>query len=115
VEADSRFQKRPLILSMLARRSGKSGKARLRHRQCRDAFQRPKVLLEVSEDLQGAMKGLAASGAKDLLNSCMAYVCVSRARYDAQIYTNHAATLGQEFSRELSHSRRFSKSQWRTK
>jgi hypothetical protein len=43
-------------------------------------------------------------GAKDLLNSRMAYVSVSRGRYDAQIYTNNAATLGQELSRDLSHS-----------
>jgi len=44
-------------------------------------------------------------GAKDLLNSRMAYVAVSRGRYDAQIYTNNAATLGQELSRDVSHSR----------
>jgi conjugative relaxase-like TrwC/TraI family protein len=43
-------------------------------------------------------------GAKDLLNSRMAYVSVSRGRYDAQIYTNNAATLGQELSRDVSHS-----------
>ncbi len=43
-------------------------------------------------------------GAKDLLNSRMAYVSVSRGRYDARIYTNHAATLGQELSRDVSHS-----------
>jgi conjugative relaxase-like TrwC/TraI family protein len=43
-------------------------------------------------------------GAKDLLNSRMAYVSVSRERYDAQIYTNNAATLGQELSRDVSHS-----------
>ena len=42
--------------------------------------------------------------AKDLLNSRMAYVSVSRGRYDAQIYTNNAATLGQELSRDVSHS-----------
>ena len=42
--------------------------------------------------------------AKDLLNSRMAYVSVSRGRYDAQIYTNSAATLGQELSRDVSHS-----------
>jgi ATP-dependent exoDNAse (exonuclease V) alpha subunit len=41
--------------------------------------------------------------AKDLLNSRMAYVSVSRGRYDAQ-YTNNAATLGQELSRDVSHS-----------
>jgi ATP-dependent exoDNAse (exonuclease V) alpha subunit len=45
-------------------------------------------------------------GAKDLLNSRMAYVSVSRGRYDAQIYTNNAATLGQELSRDVSHSPR---------
>jgi len=43
-------------------------------------------------------------GAKDLLNSRMAYVAVSRGRYDAQIYTNNTATLGQELSRDVSHS-----------
>jgi ATP-dependent exoDNAse (exonuclease V) alpha subunit len=43
-------------------------------------------------------------GAKDLLNSRMAYVAVSRGRYDAQIYTNNAATLGHELSRDVSHS-----------
>jgi ATP-dependent exoDNAse (exonuclease V) alpha subunit len=43
-------------------------------------------------------------GAKDLLNSRMAYVSASRGRYDAQIYTNNAQTLGQELSRDLSHS-----------
>jgi ATP-dependent exoDNAse (exonuclease V) alpha subunit len=43
-------------------------------------------------------------GAKDLLNSRMAYVSVSRGRYDAQIYTNNASTLGQELSRDVSHS-----------
>ena len=43
-------------------------------------------------------------GAKDLLNSRMAYVSISRGRYDAQIYTNNAPTLGQELSRDVSHS-----------
>jgi conjugative relaxase-like TrwC/TraI family protein len=43
-------------------------------------------------------------GAKDLLNSRMAYVSVSRGRYDAQIYTNNAQRLGQELSRDVSHS-----------
>ena len=42
-------------------------------------------------------------GAKDLLNSRMAYVAVSRGRYDAQIYTNNAATLGQGLARDVSH------------
>ena len=43
-------------------------------------------------------------GAKALLNSRMAYVAVSRGGYEAQIYTNNAATLGQELSRDVSHS-----------
>jgi ATP-dependent exoDNAse (exonuclease V) alpha subunit len=43
-------------------------------------------------------------GAKDLLNSRMAYVAVSRGCYDAQIFTNNAQTLGQELSRDVSHS-----------
>ncbi len=43
-------------------------------------------------------------GAKDLLNSRMAYVSVSRGRYDAQIYTNDLGTLGQALSRDVSHS-----------
>jgi hypothetical protein len=34
----------------------------------------------------------------------MAYVSVSRGRHDAQIYTNNAQTLGQELSRDVSHS-----------
>jgi hypothetical protein len=42
--------------------------------------------------------------AKALLNSRMAYVSVSRGRYDAQIYTNNAQTLGQELGRDVSHS-----------
>jgi ATP-dependent exoDNAse (exonuclease V) alpha subunit len=43
-------------------------------------------------------------GAKDLLNSRMAYVSVSRGRYNAQVYTNNAQALGQELSRDVSHS-----------
>jgi conjugative relaxase-like TrwC/TraI family protein len=43
-------------------------------------------------------------GAKDLLNSRMAYVSISRGRYDAQIFTNNAPTLGQALSRDVSHS-----------
>jgi ATP-dependent exoDNAse (exonuclease V) alpha subunit len=42
--------------------------------------------------------------AKDLLNSRMAYVAVSRGARDAQIFTNDATTLGQELSRDVSHS-----------
>jgi ATP-dependent exoDNAse (exonuclease V) alpha subunit len=41
--------------------------------------------------------------AKDLLNSRMAYVSVSRGRYDAQIYTSNAAILGQKLGRDVSH------------
>ena len=42
-------------------------------------------------------------GAKDLLNSRMAYVAVSRAAYDAHFFTNDAARLGRELSRDVSH------------
>jgi len=41
-------------------------------------------------------------GAKDLLNSRMAYVAVSRGAHDAQIFTNDAAKLGHELSRDVS-------------
>jgi conjugative relaxase-like TrwC/TraI family protein len=41
---------------------------------------------------------------EQLVNSRLAYVAVSRARYDAQIYTNDAANLGHELSREVSHA-----------
>jgi ATP-dependent exoDNAse (exonuclease V) alpha subunit len=43
-------------------------------------------------------------GAKALLNRRMAYVSVSRGRCDAQIFTNNAQMLGQELSRDVSHS-----------
>lgn len=39
-----------------------------------------------------------------LINSRLAYVAVSRARYDAQIFTNDAGTLGKALSREVSHA-----------
>ena len=41
---------------------------------------------------------------KDLLNSRMAYVAISRGALDAQIFTNDASTLGQELSRDVSHA-----------
>jgi ATP-dependent exoDNAse (exonuclease V) alpha subunit len=53
-----------------------------------------RVLIHVDTELR----------AKGLLNSRMAYVSVSRGRYDVQIYTNDALTLGQELSRDVSHS-----------
>ena len=37
----------------------------------------------------------------ELLNSRMAYVSLSRAQYDVQMYTNDAKTLGQELSRNV--------------
>jgi len=37
-----------------------------------------------------------------LLDSRMAYVSVSRAQYDVQMFTNDAQTLGQELSRDVS-------------
>jgi conjugative relaxase-like TrwC/TraI family protein len=39
-----------------------------------------------------------------LVNSRMAYVAVSRGRYDAQIYTNDKSELAQHLSRDVSHS-----------
>ncbi|MEG9436372.1 relaxase domain-containing protein [Edaphobacter sp. HDX4] len=39
-----------------------------------------------------------------LLNSRMAYVSVSRAQYDVQMYTNDAKALGQELNRDVSKS-----------
>jgi len=38
----------------------------------------------------------------ELLNSRMAYVSVSRAQFDVQMYTNDAGTLGQQLSRDVS-------------
>jgi len=43
-------------------------------------------------------------GAKDLLNSRMAYVAISRGAHDAQIFTNDATALGQKLSRDVSHA-----------
>ena len=39
-----------------------------------------------------------------LVNRRLAYVAISRARYDAQIYTNDAGNLGKALSREVSHA-----------
>jgi len=43
-------------------------------------------------------------GAKDLLNSRMAYVAISRGAQDAQIFTNNASELGKVLSRDVSHA-----------
>jgi conjugative relaxase-like TrwC/TraI family protein len=42
-------------------------------------------------------------GAKDLLNSRMAYVAVSRGAYDTQIFTDDAGKLSHALSRDVSH------------
>jgi hypothetical protein len=42
--------------------------------------------------------------AKDLLNSRMAYVSISRGAQDAQIFTNDASLLGKALSRDVSHA-----------
>jgi hypothetical protein len=39
-----------------------------------------------------------------LIKSRLAYVAISRARYDAQIYTNDASNLGIVLSRDVSHT-----------
>ena len=41
---------------------------------------------------------------KGLINSRMAYVAVSRARFDAHIFTNDAESLGRELGKDVSHS-----------
>ena len=43
-------------------------------------------------------------GAKNLLNSRMACVAVSRGAQDAQIFTNDPTALGHELSRDVSHA-----------
>ena len=43
-------------------------------------------------------------GAKDLLNSRMAYVSISRGAHDAQIFTNDVSELGKALSRDVSHA-----------
>jgi conjugative relaxase-like TrwC/TraI family protein len=43
-------------------------------------------------------------GAKDLLNSRMAYVAISRGVHDAQVFTNDATALGTVLSRDVSHT-----------
>jgi ATP-dependent exoDNAse (exonuclease V) alpha subunit len=40
---------------------------------------------------------------EQLVNRRLAYVAVSRARYDAQIYTNDRSRLGEALSRDVSH------------
>jgi ATP-dependent exoDNAse (exonuclease V) alpha subunit len=40
---------------------------------------------------------------QQLVNSRMAYVSVSRAQYDAHIYTNDRAHLGEHLERDVSH------------
>ena len=41
---------------------------------------------------------------KGLINERMAYVSISRARHDAQIFTNDAETLGRELGKDVSHT-----------
>lgn len=41
---------------------------------------------------------------KDLLNSRMAYVAISRGARDVQIFTNDVTTPGHELSRDVSHA-----------
>ncbi|HEV2419973.1 MAG TPA: hypothetical protein VGX94_19425 [Terriglobia bacterium] len=43
-------------------------------------------------------------GLPDLVNQRFAYVALSRARFDAQIFTNDAGSLGENFGREVSKS-----------
>ena len=43
------------------------------------------------------------SAGEQLVNRRLAYVAVSRARYDAQIYTNNKAQLAEGLTRDFSH------------
>jgi ATP-dependent exoDNAse (exonuclease V) alpha subunit len=43
-------------------------------------------------------------GGERLVNQRLAYVAISRGRYDAQIYTNDKAQLAHAISRDISHS-----------
>jgi ATP-dependent exoDNAse (exonuclease V) alpha subunit len=52
-----------------------------------------RVLIHVDTDI----------GAKDLLNSRMAYVAISRGAHDAKIFTNDVTKLGTALSRDVSH------------
>jgi ATP-dependent exoDNAse (exonuclease V) alpha subunit len=45
-----------------------------------------------------------AEASEMLINSRLAYVAVSRARFDAQVFTNDAKELGTQLSREVSNS-----------
>lgn len=56
-----------------------------------------RVLIHIDSETAGA----------NLLNSRLAYVAVSRARHDAQIFTNDAESLGMKLDRDHSHSAAF--------
>jgi len=45
----------------------------------------------------------AEQAPSELVNSRMAYLSVSRARFDVQMYTNDAKALGYELSRDVSY------------
>jgi hypothetical protein len=50
-----------------------------------------------------AGKKLPEQPKSELVNSRMAYVSVSRAQFDVQMYTNDAKALGYDLSRDVSH------------
>jgi len=56
-----------------------------------------------------------ANAHERLINSRLAYVAVSRGRYDAQIYTNDADKLGDELSREVTKHSAIAEDQSQTK
>ena len=53
-----------------------------------------RVLVHVDTELRGGAQ---------LVNRRLAYVAMSRGRYDAQIYTNDRAQLGEALGRDVSH------------
>jgi len=62
---------------------------------------------EVKEFRMSREAALENSPGRKLINGRLAYVAVSRARYDAKIYTNDAGNLGRALSREASHTAAF--------
>jgi len=68
-----------------------------------DALSRSAILglgADINKNVEDLTEGEQAH--EQLINSRLAYVSVSRGRYDAQIYTNDAQNLSEELSRETS-------------
>ena len=55
-------------------------------------------------DGPGVLVNIDTASHPDLINSRFAYVSVSRARFDAEIYTNDASSLTRNLSNDISKS-----------